>query len=92
MSSGAWISTYMIFAFLFVVFFVVSFTIWEFVQLARRRAGNRSARTATQWVEHMADRHPFWKRFAIYFPYALGAVSLFLLLVSIWLAAGHWSV
>ena len=75
MTSGAWITTYLL-----VSVFVV-FPAWEFIQLARRRAGNRSARTLSQWVIHKAKNgSKLWRWFLIVFPIVLFFISCWLLL------------
>lgn len=72
MTSGAWITLY-------VPFFLVSFVAWELIQLARRRAGNESARTLSQYVIYRAEQgSKVFKILIVAFP-------LFLLLVSAWL-------
>lgn len=72
MNSGFYIAISMPLAF-------VAFTVWELVQLARRRAGNKSARTASQYVIHRVEAgSKGWKWFVIIFPFFLMAVGLWL--------------
>ena len=91
MTSGEYISYFGIGVYLTAVLGVVIFTVWEFVQLARRRGGNKSARTMSQWIEHRAKDSNFWKEFALWFPHMLGGFALFLVAVSVWLVF-HWQV
>ena len=77
MNSGEYITWFLILSVL------VVFPAWEFIQLYRRRKGNRSARTMSQYVIHMAKNgHNGWKWFLIVFP-------VFIMLVSVWLIF-HW--
>ena len=77
MTSGAWITFVLLFS-LFGVFLP-----WEFIQLYRRRRGNKSARTMSQWVIMRAkEGSKFWTIFLLVFP-------IFFLLVMIWLIF-HW--
>lgn len=77
MTSGEWITYFLIFSVL------VVFPAWEFVQLYRRRQGNKSALTMSQYVVRQAKAgSKFWKVFILAFP-------IFILLVATWLVF-HW--
>lgn len=77
MNSGEYITWFLIGSVL------VVFPAWEFIQLYRRRKGNRSARTMSQYVIHRAENgSTFWRGFTIAFPALIFFVSLWLLL--------HW--
>jgi hypothetical protein len=74
MTSGAWITT-----FLLVSVFLV-FPLWEGVQLLRRRAGNKSAKTLSQYVVGRAKSgSKFWRVFIVGFPILLMLIGLWLL-------------
>lgn len=77
MTSGEYITYFLILSVLGI------FPVWEFVQLYRRRQGNKSALTASQYVTRKAlAGHKGWKWFCIIFP-------IFILLVALWLT-WHW--
>ena len=77
MTSGEWITYFLIAAVL------VIFPLWQFIQLYRRRRGNKSAMTMSQFVVRRAKGgSSFWSWFIIIFP-------IFILLVSVWLIF-HW--
>lgn len=62
---------------------LVVFPIWEFLQLYRRRKGNKSARTMSQYIGYRIKHGSRgWLIFSIAFP-------IFILLVMIWLLP-HW--
>lgn len=76
MNSGEWITFFLLFS-------LVAFVVWEFTQLYRRRQGNRSARTMSQYVIHRVRAGSSgWKWFVLLFP-------IFITLVGIWLLF-HW--
>lgn len=77
----------------FVILFFPVFIAWEVIQLIRRRAGNKSAYTMSQFITRVAQGESvvvpkiiksktFWAWFAVVFP-------LFLILVGVWLVF-HW--
>jgi hypothetical protein len=77
MNSGEWITLFMLGG-LFAL--VAVFIVWEFIQLYRKRGGNASARTLTQWVTWRAENgSKVWHVFTIAFPLAL-------VLIGVWLA------
>lgn len=77
MTSGTWITLYLFTSVL------VIFPAWEFLQLYRRRNGNASALTASQWIiRRIKAGSKFWLFVAIGFP-------IFLVFVGIWLSL-HW--
>lgn len=76
MTSGQWI-TYFLFASVLVIF-----PIWELLQLLRRRLGNESALTMSQYVTRRAKKSKKWAVIVIAFP-------ILILLVAIWLIF-HW--
>lgn len=71
MTSGWWIFIYLIGG-------LIGFVIFEFVQLARRRGGNESALTFSQFVTRMAEKSRGWAWFTLLF-------AVFVLLVGVWL-------
>jgi hypothetical protein len=78
MTSGEYITYFLILSVLGI------FPVWEFVQLYRRRQGNKSALTMSQYVVKRARAgSKFWKVFILAFP-------VFILLIAIWLVF-HWS-
>lgn len=77
MNSGQYITYFLIFSVL------VVFPAWELIQLYRRRNGNKSARTMSQYVILRAkEGSRFWKGFILGFP-------IFIILVMLWLIP-HW--
>lgn len=73
MTSGFWITW-------FVPTFLLIFGIWELVQLYRRRRGNKSARTMSQYVVWKAKGgSAFYEGFIWIFPIVLGLLLFFLL-------------
>lgn len=76
----------------FIPVMLIIFTIWEFVQLARRRAGNKSAYTMSQYVVRQAKAgHEGWKWFVLAFPIFIAIVGLVLILH--WQAPCiHWDI
>jgi hypothetical protein len=69
----------------FVISFFPVFIAWELIQLARRRAGNKSAYTMSQYViRQVKAGHRGWWWFVVLFP-------LFLALIGIWLSFHWWS-
>lgn len=92
MNSAEWLVAFMIAWAAVSTFFLVVFVAWELTQLARRRAGNKSARTASQWIEKKIEEgSKFWTRFAIWFPVMFGLYGVILVLAALWLLLGHWS-
>lgn len=82
MTSGELISLFLVIS---VVGFVIIFTIWELVQLQRRRKGNKTAYTASQYIERQINSgSKFWKWFAVILP-------IFLFVTGLWLFF-HWEV
>lgn len=81
MNSGQLITYYMLGT---GVLFAVSFTVWELVQLLRRRAGNASALTASQYVTRKMKTSRKWV-------YIATAFVLFWLVVFVWLIF-HWEL
>lgn len=76
MTSGFWIT-------IFIPTILIIFVIWEFVQLARRRAGNKSARTMSQYVIFWINQESkAARRFGFWFP-------IFIFFVGVWLFL-HW--
>jgi uncharacterized membrane protein len=76
-TSGQYITWSMI-VYLFGVFLP-----WELIQLARRRAGNKSALTMSQFVTRKAEGgHRLWKWFVVLFP-------VFVTFLGVWLFF-HW--
>ena len=72
MNSGQWITYSLIGG-------LVAFVVWELVQLQRRRWGNKSARTLSQYVVGRAKAGSTkWKVFIVGFP-------VFIALVGVWL-------
>jgi len=62
---------------------LIIFITWELIQLERKRGGNKSARTNSQWVIWKAKGGSvFWRRYLIIFP-------IFITLVGLWLLF-HW--
>lgn len=82
MTSGRWITYFMLAS-------VVIFTIWEFIQLARRRAGNESAYTMSQFISNKIHgkrgetKSRKWLIVATVF-------SVVVWLVMTWIVLGHW--
>ncbi len=77
MTSGEYITYFLIISVLGI------FPAWEFIQLYRRRQGNKSAYTMSQYVVRRAKAgSKFWKIFILAFP-------TLILVVSIWLYY-HW--
>jgi hypothetical protein len=76
MTSGAWITLYLLGG---LGFLLTSFAAWEAIQLLRRRAGNKSALTLTQYTTRKAKNGSLkWRIFTIAFP-------VFLMLIGLWL-------
>ena len=75
MTSGQYI-TYFMYAVLII------FTIWELIQLYRRRKGNESAFTMSQYVERKAKKSKRWAYWNLIF-------ALLITVVGIWLIF-HW--
>lgn len=71
MTSGQWITYY-------VPFFYITFILWEFIQLARRRAGNKSAYTLSQYVTRKARASSKWR-------WILFTYVVFHVLTGVWL-------
>ena len=72
MTSGMWITYYLFAA-------IIVFIVWEFIQLARRRAGNKSARTLSQYVVYRASKgKKAWQIFIVAFP-------ILLIIIGVWL-------
>jgi len=79
MTSGQYIIWFLILSVL------VVFPVWELIQLYRKRKGNKSALTASQYVIRNANAGSRgWKWFAILFPF-------FILIVALWLTWHWWS-
>ena len=77
MTSGQWITLYMLGG---LAFLVITFIAWEFIQLYRRRKGNKSAKTLTQWVTSKADGgSEFWHWFTVVFPIVLVLIGVWLI-------------
>lgn len=80
MTSGELITWWALFSVL------IAFPAWEFIQLYRRRKGNKSALTMSQYVTRRAkEGNEFWKWVAILFPF-------FLFIVAIWLVFHWWAL
>lgn len=77
MNSGEWITAFLI------VSVLVAFPVWELIQLGRRRGGNKSARTMSQFIGYrIKNGSRSWLVFSIAFP-------ILLLLLGVWLFF-HW--
>lgn len=80
MNSGEWIT---LFLFGGVSILLAAFIPWELIQLYRRRNGNASARTLSQYVIKRAkEGSKFWRVVIVAFP-------VFLMVVGLWLLF-HW--
>lgn len=76
MNSGQYIT-------LFIPVMLGAFVVWELVQLYRKRGGNASALTMSQYVTRKAKAGSwFFRVFILAFP-------IFLLVLSVWLVL-HW--
>jgi dolichyl-phosphate-mannose--protein O-mannosyl transferase len=79
MTSGQYLTWFLI------VSVLVVFPIWEFAQLYRRRKGNKSALTMSQYVTRTAKGgSSSWTWFAILFPF-------FIFIGALWLSFHWWS-
>lgn len=78
-TSGAWISYFLIGS-VFVVFMP-----WEFIQLYRRRKGNKSAQTMSQWISDRIAESKGWLIFITIFTVIVWGVMT-------WIIFGHWPI
>ena len=78
MDSGQFITWFMLLS-------VVIFAVWEFVQLARRRAGNKSALTMSQFVSKKIKQSKKWL-------IGITIWTVIVWLVMNWIILGHWPI